>query len=123
MSQLCSPNYLRPHLLTRYLIYLWLDITIRTIPFLNNTKGSLALLYLKKYIRMFFHSPPLKAPGPDRNHAIFFQRNWHILAPGIIHAIQEIFEIVTIPKDSGATNLVLIPKINHLYMITQFSPN
>ena len=70
-----------------------------------------------------FSLPPLKAPGLDGKHAIFSQRNWHILAPGIIHAIQEIFENATIPKYLSAINLVLIPKINHLYMITQFSPN
>jgi len=67
-----------------------------------------------------FSLPPLKAQSPDGNHAIFFQRNWHILGLGIIHAIQEIFETATIPEDSGAINLILIPKINHLYMLTQF---
>ena len=67
-----------------------------------------------------FSLPPLKALGPNGHHAIFFQQNWHILGHGIIHAIQEIFETVIIPEDSGAINLVLIPKINHPYMITQF---
>ena len=75
---------------------------------------------LEEIYHNVFSLPPLIAPGPDGNHAIFFQQNWHILGPGIIHAIQEIFETVTIPEDSGAINLVLIPKINHLYMITQF---
>ena len=53
---------------------------------------------------------------------IFFQKNWHILGSGIIQAILENFETTTIPEDWGATNLILIPKINHLDMITQFFP-
>ena len=67
-----------------------------------------------------FSLPPLKSPGLDGYHAIFFQKNWQILGPGTIHAIQEIFETTTIPKDWGAINLILIPKINHSDMITQF---
>ena len=46
-----------------------------------------------------FSLPTLKALGLDRYYAIFFQENWHILEPGIIHAIQEIFETATIPED------------------------
>ena len=61
----------------------------------------------------FFSLPLLKAPGPNGYHAIFFQQNWHIHGPSIIHAIEEIFETATILEDWDATNLVLIPKINH----------
>ena len=67
---------------------------------------------IQLFILLLF-TPPLKAPGPNGYHAIFFQQNWHILGPGIIHAIEEIFETTTIPEDWDATNLVLIPKINH----------
>ena len=44
------------------------------------------------------------------------------MGSGIIQAIQEIFETTIIPEDWGATNLFLIPKINHRDMITQFRP-
>ena len=44
------------------------------------------------------------------------------MGSGIIQAIQEIFETTIIPEDWGATNLFLIPKINHPDMITQFRP-
>ena len=70
----------------------------------------------------FFSLPLLKALGPNGYHAIFFQQNWHILGLGIIHAIEEILETTTIPEDWDATNPVLIPKINHCNMITQFHP-
>ena len=52
----------------------------------------------------------------------FFQRNWHIIDLSVIQVIQEIFENITILKDSGITNLVPIPKVPHPDMITNFQP-
>ena len=66
--------------------------------------------------------PPLKAPGPDGYHALFFQQNWSSLGLSIIQVIQEIFEQLTIPPNWGLTNLVLIPKVAHPELITQFHP-
>ena len=66
--------------------------------------------------------PPLKAPGPDGYHALFFQTHWSSLGPSIIQVIQEIFERLTIPPNGGITNLVLIPKVAHPELITQFRP-
>ena len=65
---------------------------------------------------------PLKAPGPDGSHSIFFQHHWDILSPNIVATIQEIFQTSEIPPNWGGTNLVLIPKIEHLEMISQFRP-
>ena len=53
---------------------------------------------------------------------IFFPRNQNILGPSIIHVIQEIFETQATPEDWGITNIALIPKVDHLDMITQFHP-
>ena len=69
-----------------------------------------------------FSLPPLKAPGLDGYHAVFFQKSWHIVGLSVIQVIEEIFENMTIPVDWGLTNLVLIPKVSHLEMITQFRP-
>ena len=45
------------------------------------------------------------------------------MGPSIIHIIQEIFKTTTIPNEEWrATNLILIPKMNHPYMITHFRP-
>ena len=66
--------------------------------------------------------PPLKAPGPDSYHAFFFQSHWTSLGPSIIQVIQDIFEHLSIPPNWGDTNLVLIPKVAHPEMITQFRP-
>lgn len=44
--------------------------------------------------------PPLKAPGLDGFHAIFFfQQNWNLLDDSIITVIQEIFENRIILKE------------------------
>nr|POE76406.1 putative ribonuclease h protein [Quercus suber] len=66
--------------------------------------------------------PPLKAPGPDGYHALFFQSNWTSLGPSIIQVFQDIFEHLTIPPSWGTTSLVLIPKVAHLELINQFHP-
>ena len=52
----------------------------------------------------------------------FFQTNWSNLGASIIQVIQEIFEQLNILPSWGTTNLVLIPKLAHLEMITQFQP-
>ena len=65
---------------------------------------------------------PLKAPGPDGYHAIFFRTHWSSLGPSIIQVIQDIFEQLTIPLSWGDTNLVLIPKVAYPKLINQFRP-
>ena len=64
--------------------------------------------------------PPLKALGSDGYHAFFFQTNWYNLGLSVIQVIQEIFEQLNIPPSWGITNLVLILKLAHPEMITQF---
>ena len=66
--------------------------------------------------------PPLKALGPDGYHALFFQSNWPNLGLSIIQVIQEVFEQLTISPPQGIINLVLIPKVAHPELITQFCP-
>ena len=66
--------------------------------------------------------PPLKAPGPNGYHTLFFQTHWSCLGPSIIQVIQDIFENLTIPPSWGETNLVLIPKMAHPELINQFRP-
>ena len=91
-------------------------------PFIEHHQWLSSTPLPEEIYRNVFSILPLKAIGLDGYHVIFFQNNWHILGSSIIQAIQEIFETTTILEDWSATNLVLIPKINHLDMITQFRP-
>ena len=94
----------------------------RNNPLLEHYQWLSSIPLPEEISRTILSLPPLKVPVLDGYHAIFFQRNWNILGPSIIHVIQEIFETTNIPKDWGTTNLVLILKVSHLDMITQFPP-
>ena len=89
-------------------------------PFLSQYQWLSSIPQPEEITRNVFSLPWLKALGPDGYHAIFFQKNWHIVRPSVIQVIQEIFENQVIPPNWGITNLVLIPKVAYLEMITQF---
>ena len=95
---------------------------ILTSPFLNQAQALTRIPQPEKILRTLRELPPLKAPGPDGYHALFFQTNWVSLGPSIIQVIKDIFSQLTLPPSWGATNLVLIPKVAHLELITQFRP-
>ena len=89
-------------------------------PFLNHAQSLSYIPQPNEILRNLKDLPPLKAPRLDGYHALFFQTNWPSLGPSIIQVIQEIFEHLTIPPNWGITNLVLIPKVAHPELITQF---
>ena len=91
-------------------------------PFLTHTRSLTSIPPLAEILRNLQGLPPLKALGPDGYHALFFQHNWLSLGPSIIQVIQEIFEQLTIPPNWGLINLVLLPKVAHPELITQFRP-
>ena len=91
-------------------------------PFLTHAQSLACIPPLAEILRNLRELPPLKALGPDGYHALFFQQNWSSLGPSIIQVIQEVFEQLTIPPNWGLTNLVLIPKVAHPELITQFRP-
>ena len=91
-------------------------------PFLNQTQALIRIPQPEEIFQTHQKLPPLKAPGPDGYHALFFQTNWASLGPSIVQVIQDIFTQLTILPNWGITNLVLIPKIAHLELITQFRP-
>ena len=91
-------------------------------PFLNQAQALIRTPQLEDIFQTLRGLPPLKAPGPDGYHALFFQTNWASLGPSIVQVIQDIFTQLMILPSWGITNLVLIPKIAHPKLITQFRP-
>ena len=92
------------------------------MPFAENAQSLTQIPQPAEIFRNLKDLPPLKAPGPNGFHALFFQTNWSNLGASIIQVIQEIFEQLSIPPSWGITNLVFIPKLAHPEMITQFQP-
>ena len=91
-------------------------------PFRSQAQLLIRIPHQDEILQTLQTLPPLKAPGPDGFHALFFQSTWASLGPSITQVIQEIFEHLTIPPSWGDTNLVLIPKVAHPEAITQFRP-
>ena len=60
-------------------------------PFLEHAQSLSCILQLDEIFRTIRDLPPLKAPGQDEYHALFFQKNWHNLGLSVIQIIQEIF--------------------------------
>lgn len=65
---------------------------------------------------------PLKAPGPDGLHAVFYQTQWDVVGDSMCNLVKLALQT---PASIGAINetlLVLIRKVESLVSITQFLP-
>ena len=91
-------------------------------PFLNQTQNLTRTPPPDEIFQVLRGLPPVKALGSDGYHVLFFQTHWASLGPSIVQVIQDIFTQLMIPPRWGITNLVLIPKITHPKLITQFHP-
>ena len=91
-------------------------------PFLNQTQNLTRTPPLEEIFQTLKGLTPVKTPGPDGYHALFFQTHWVSLGPSIVQVIQDIFTQHMIPPSWSITNLVLISKIAHPELITQFRP-
>jgi hypothetical protein len=65
---------------------------------------------------------PLKVPGPNGFHPIFFQKYWHIIGDSVTRYIQDIFRQQKIPQNLNSTLVCLIPKVANPESISQFRP-
>ncbi|KAF7844371.1 reverse transcriptase [Senna tora] len=65
---------------------------------------------------------PLKAPGIDGFHAIFYQKSWDLINEGLISEIRNIFNWSRIPPDWGKTLITLIPKIENASHPSHYRP-
>ncbi|KAA3485757.1 reverse transcriptase [Gossypium australe] len=84
--------------------------------------------FLKKPIlndeikKALFDMAPLKAPGSDGYHAIFFQSQWDLVGGAVCEWVQGIFAGKKIDEELNNTLIVLIPKKSHPEDFSQFRP-
>lgn len=69
-----------------------------------------------------FSMGPLKAPGVDGLHAIFFQSQWNVVADLVCSFVRKVFADPYAIKEVNQTLLVLIPKCEHLETLKEMRP-
>ncbi|CAL1404087.1 unnamed protein product [Linum trigynum] len=63
-----------------------------------------------------------KAPGPDGFSGRFYRRFWDIIGESVCREVKEFFETATMPSGWNDTHIVMIPKVDHPELISQFRP-
>ncbi|KAA3474645.1 reverse transcriptase [Gossypium australe] len=72
--------------------------------------------------KALFDMAPLKAPGSDGYHALFFQSQWDILGNDVCQWVKSVFDGKPIEPELNNTLLVLIPKKESPEDFSQFRP-
>lgn len=65
---------------------------------------------------------PLKAPGPNGFHAIFYQRNWPTVVRSVCQTTLAILNHDADPSELNETLIVLIPKVENPQRVNQLRP-
>ncbi|CAM8892645.1 unnamed protein product [Rhodiola kirilowii] len=69
-----------------------------------------------------FQMSPMKAPGPDGFHALFYQKYWHIIKDTVISKVLKVFEERKMEEGMNDTLIVLIPKNKRPRRVEEFRP-
>ncbi|XP_021717958.1 uncharacterized protein LOC110685744 [Chenopodium quinoa] len=64
----------------------------------------------------------LKAPGPDGYQALFYQKNWDLVASSVYRSIIPVLEGKGMPANFNDTFIALIPKFEKPELASQFRP-
>ncbi|XP_042964506.1 uncharacterized protein LOC122298703 [Carya illinoinensis] len=93
-------------------------------PVVTNAKNdALCRLPSEEEVYRAIRSIPMdSSPGPDGFSAAFFSLAWDIVKADIVDMAKEVFEGNPFSKFFGATNLVLIPKVEEPMGFGQFRP-
>ena len=88
----------------------------------HDVDGAAAPILREEIKIVVFSMKPLKAPGTDVLHAIFYQSQWHVVGPSFYRFIDDIFTTGKVPQEINTTLLVLIPKEEHPTSLKMFMP-
>ncbi|KAH1063508.1 hypothetical protein J1N35_028495 [Gossypium stocksii] len=69
-----------------------------------------------------FDMAPLKAPGSDGFHALFFQKHWNTIGEAVCEWVRKVFEGNPIDSELNNTLIVLILKVQNPKTFAQFRP-
>ncbi|KAL9671188.1 hypothetical protein QQ045_008754 [Rhodiola kirilowii] len=69
-----------------------------------------------------FQMSPMKAPGPDGFHALFYQNFWHTIKDTVISKVLKVFEEGKMEEGMNDTLIVLIPKSKRPKKIEDYRP-
>lgn len=98
-----------------------IDLIPRTVD--DHMNEALTKLFSENEISdALFEIGPLKAQGPDRFPACFFQRNWAMLKEELIQGVLNFFADGVMPDGVNETTIVLIPKNNDPISIKDYCP-
>lgn len=65
---------------------------------------------------------PLKAPGPDGFHALFYQREWNTVGDTVVNQVKEFMDTGNLPTGINDTLIALVPKVPNPEKVNQFRP-
>ncbi|XP_024200132.1 uncharacterized protein LOC112203389 [Rosa chinensis] len=65
---------------------------------------------------------PLKAPGPDGIHAMFYQKHWDLVKDKMSDIVLDFFQNNTSLRLLNHTNIALIPKVESPEIVSHFRP-
>jgi len=80
-----------------------------------NKLTHLAKTFSSKEVREALKSMgPLKAPGPDGFHALFFPQYWSIVGDTVCQTVLRVLNGGALPEGMNDTCITLIPKVPNL---------
>lgn len=65
---------------------------------------------------------PLKAPGPDGLHALFYQKEWSVVGESMVNQVNNFMQTGRLPSGINDTFVALVPKISNPERANQFRP-